>query len=448
MLHDLCVELLQEIGSNVDPTDHKSLRAVCKDVSAALGPLFFSHFVLTTNRLHLAETVTTLESLAQGEIGWSYYAKTLIIRPGREPRLDERRTDLCNDALSRVLCAALGSMQNIRTVGWQVDDTHPLWALNVVCSVLPTLPRLGDLQLSWWSTGSTGGALDLPLAQLSGLRKLTIGSRYRNPTLRADQVCSLIKQNPTLTSLHLLGGAAAGWGTVWTMLLEQTDSHIYLTDVCTDVITPDLLLYLSSYSGLQSLQYRRSYGGTRQQANALADMLYGTVLPCHANSLVCLRDLDSLTSNGARWSFGRHNADAIARLPRLETLELCVNAADVLGVGPQDNAVDLLLATASCLPALRLLSIWYHWSGVEGLGPASRYLPSVMNPAMRVPVQRFCTRIPSAAVVRAGRACYALAPIHGGDLDDADVLAYHHIDERLVYRQIEERLVGRMEYIV
>ncbi|KAJ7091710.1 hypothetical protein C8R43DRAFT_1049989 [Mycena crocata] len=351
MLHDLCVELLQEIAIKVGHSDHKSLRSVCKDINLALGPLFFSSFVLTSNRLRLDESAPILKAVANGQNGWSYYTKTLIIRPGRQPSLEEELTaDACIPSLNRLLSVAVGAMQNIRTVRWQIDDRHPPWALNSICEVLHTLPLLTDLQLSWWPTGIASH--DLPLTKLSGLRKLTISSRYRNPNLGADQVSRLVHQNRGLTSLYLLGGESAGWSEVWRMLRLQRDLEspappIHLIDICTDMMTADLLEYSTSYSGLKRLQYRRSYGGSREAADALADIFYDTVLPCHADSLVCLRDLDALTNTGTRWGFGHHNVDTISRLQKLEILEMCVNAADVLNVEPPNNAV--VRATSSLL---------------------------------------------------------------------------------------------------
>ncbi|KAJ7150445.1 hypothetical protein C8R43DRAFT_1005876 [Mycena crocata] len=390
MFQNLCVELIQEIGSKVDRADLKRLRATCRGFSSALGPLYFSTFVLTSNRLHLQETVTTLRELVAGEVGWSHYAKTLVIRPGREPRLDEPGCDLSIAEQRCVLAAALGCMERIRTVCWQMDDDHPLWALNVVCAFLNTLPLLEDLQLTWWPTDNIHH--NLPLAQVTTLRKLTIKSRYRDPTLASDQVCALVYQNRGLTSLHLLGGEAAWWFEVWTMLRDQPNLNIRLKDVCTDMLTADLLVYLSSYSGLERLQYRRTHSGTHEQADALADFLYTSVLPRHADSLVCLRDLDSLTTTGTRWGLGQHNVETIARLQRLETLEMCVKAVDVLHVDLPHNAIHLLLQTATNLPRLQFLGVWHYWysgAGAQDVGTSGRYLPSAVGPAIRTAVQGF-----------------------------------------------------------
>ncbi|KAJ7165433.1 hypothetical protein C8R43DRAFT_210694 [Mycena crocata] len=419
---------------------------VCKDLSIAVDPLFFSAFVLKSNRLHLQNTIAALEAIAKGKTGWSSYAKTLVIKSGKQPQL-EAVADMSIAALTVALSAALGSLINIRAVGWEVDDTHPLWALKAVCGGLNSLPFLDDLQLSWWPTGNTNQ--NLPLTALSGLRRLTAKSRYRNPTLGADQMCSLVHQNRGLASLHLLGGDAAWWPEVWMMLREQSGLNIRLTDICTDAVTSDLLAYLASYSGLESLQFRRLYAGNREQADKLADIFYNTVLPRHAETLVCLRDLDSLTSNGARWSFGRHNVDVLLQLQRVQTLELCVNASEVLNVAPANNTIDLLLRTAPGFPALRILSIWYHWySGSPSVGSESQYLPSVMNPAVKATVQDFRTCTPSAAVVLADHRYYTLAPVHSDDKIDARAEA----EPVLTYRPIEVEWrvgdCGSREYLV
>ncbi|KAJ7172917.1 hypothetical protein C8R43DRAFT_943979 [Mycena crocata] len=311
MLLDLCVELLQEIGRNVhgvSPVTSKihwtegsflgnQANIAINGSPVMAGEYFFTFlsllgpensFVTITqarwfisqasvtrhlnlwsstaqtmksNQLHMQETVTALGTIAKGKTGWSYYAKTLIIKPGKRARGGSRHV---HHLLAVAVSAALEFLKNIRAV-----------------SALNQLPFLEDPQLGWWPTGNISH--NFPVTVLSGLHGLTARSRYQNPTLGADQLCSLMQQSRGLTSLHLLGGEAAWWPEVWTMLCEQSGLNIRLIDICTDVVTSNLLTYLESYLFW---------------AGESADLLQ-----------------------------------------QLETLELCVNAVEVLNIVPADNAI-------------------------------------------------------------------------------------------------------------
>ncbi|KAJ6477778.1 hypothetical protein C8R45DRAFT_796020, partial [Mycena sanguinolenta] len=74
-----------------------------------------------------------------------------------------------------------------------------------------------------------------------------------------------------------------------------------LVELTTNVLTSDLLRYLSSYSGLTRLNLIRVGGGSQAESNQLADVFFLTVLPLHEDSLV---EVSCTARYESRWSFG------------------------------------------------------------------------------------------------------------------------------------------------
>ncbi|KAJ6589291.1 hypothetical protein B0H19DRAFT_1014432 [Mycena capillaripes] len=124
-----------------------------------------------------------------------------------------------------------------------------------------------------------------------------------------------------LVALHVYG--CDDWSVLWHTLREL---RIPLKNIETNVVTTDLLIYLSLYSGLEKLSleecFFRTYGGTRSESDHLADVFLQTVIPRHAESLV---KLACPTIYESRWSFGPHNVDAISSLHKLTSLEMSIN---------------------------------------------------------------------------------------------------------------------------
>jgi hypothetical protein len=65
-----------------------------------------------------------------------------------------------------------------------------------------------------------------------------------------------------------------------------------------------------------------------------ADRFFNHVLPRHAASL---QTLSCGAGYEGQWSFGVHNADAIAGLPNLASLEMSVNLADITNLTTSMN---------------------------------------------------------------------------------------------------------------
>ncbi|KAJ7467870.1 hypothetical protein B0H11DRAFT_49302 [Mycena galericulata] len=368
ILLDLCVELLQEIGNELTMTaDRACLRAVCRALARVMNPLFFSSLFLRSMHLRSKKGIHMLRTLATGQTGWSAYAKTLWMRPGvwklrgklrirggddseeEQSKGDEENFDLSDTEMQELLFSALRSMMKIHMVSIQIlhpDGSDPKWLLKPICDFLTTLPSLDILQID------VHADIELFLPRLFGVSVLNIRtavSPWANPNVYG--VSPIVLQSSTLTGLHLSGSRT--WSEVWATLHTDTNLHIHLQDISVNIVTPDLLTYLASYSGLETLALERPDGTNtrREKCDHLADVFFNTVLPRHAGSLVYL---SCPAEYECDWSIGTHNIDAISGLHQLQILEISINGTD------GHNTVDLLLRTvAELLPAVRDIAMFH-----------------------------------------------------------------------------------------
>lgn len=184
-----------------------------------------------------------------------------------------------------------------------------------------------------------GRAVDVSLPRLSGLRTLKV-TPPRSPTAPlVRHISRVIVRSRLLSALHLHGGAVCT--PIYNTLRKE---QIWITDLTvTGGAGEPLLAYLDAYSGLQRLTLGHPDAeGAHTPAGALrTDRFFHTALLGHAGSLRLLR---CAANTAGRWSFGAHNAAAVAKLQALEELEMSVNSADV-----RDDALNIIVRPA--LPA-------------------------------------------------------------------------------------------------
>ncbi|KAJ7714523.1 hypothetical protein DFH07DRAFT_934590, partial [Mycena maculata] len=144
-------------------------------------------------------------------------------------------------------------------------------------------------------------------------------------------------------------------------MLRETE--IRLTEITTSVVTPDLLAYIASSSGLKKLILKGVDSRGLDVSDHLADTFFQNALPRHTESLV---ELSCPSRYESRWTFGTHNADIISQMHNLEILEMGINATVVYRGFAQSSAitqsdvdlpVHLMLTTAASLSNLRSLAI-------------------------------------------------------------------------------------------
>ncbi|KAJ7491345.1 hypothetical protein B0H11DRAFT_2008761 [Mycena galericulata] len=446
MLVNLSVEVLEEIGGKLSQKDHANLRAVCKDLDAAMRRLFFSCLVLRLNQLRSESGLRFLKALATGETGWSSYARTLRMKPGKE----DEESDISDTEMQSLLASTLRDLVNIDKVVWGMKESSPEWQRRAICDFLNGLPALEELQLL------IQGTVDLSSLRPSGIRKMTIknpswgrGAFHFGVTEKSpmyQDLSKMIAQN-RLASLRL--EASAEWETVWSMLRAKTDSRSHLTEITTSVVTPELFAYLTSYSGLRKLSLIHPDGGSREASDRLADMFFETVLPHHAASLV---ELSCAAGYESRWSFGTHNVDVISQLDNLKTLEMSINAGESRLIDPSEEeqfidpesgekymiarigisveikqadiypTVGLLLNTAATLP--KLLDLTIASAETESnrgawCGNGRIHHTGAVEQAIEKAIQTFTSNVPCPAIVRAGYHAYQLHPVNVEGLIDA-----------------------------
>ncbi|KAJ7897845.1 hypothetical protein B0H13DRAFT_2275831 [Mycena leptocephala] len=350
-IRDLPVELLHLIAKEA-PCALRTLRAACRHLRMATDPLFFSSepvvIDLRSCTPGLYGGISYLEALVIGATEWSRYAKTLEIRD-----IDERRITHPGNLREQIdlfLLPALESLRYlIRKVIW---NTRTVDAYNYgtftasVIQFLNSLAVLNELQLEY----REGAAQPTPaLPYLSDLSTLKITAPKNPASPLVGLALGVIARSRSLSCLHLRV-VRSDWSEVWNVLHEQ---QIHLSELKTTTGGIDSLLkYLASYSGLMHL-FLIDPGREQDQK---ADRFFNHVLPRHAASL---QTLSCGAGYEGRWSFGVHNADAIAGLPNLAILEMSVNLADITNptISMNRNAVELFIETATQLPTLRALSL-------------------------------------------------------------------------------------------
>ncbi|KAJ6557568.1 hypothetical protein B0H19DRAFT_1148106 [Mycena capillaripes] len=386
MLLVLSVELLQEIGDQLARPDHMSLRQTCRSVGAVIEPLFFSSLVLLKDELRIDMGRGFLEALATGETGWSRYARRLHIKSA--DKWTGAGVHRSETMMQELLASALGSLSNIRTVIWGLYE-DPVWQVNAICDFLNNLPLLDDFRLI-----KVYGTTELSLGRLSGLKRLDIGASTYNEPLFLQKIPSIVAQNRSLTSLHLPGGSADA--RVWTMLHGSPHLQIHLRDISTGNVTPDLLAYLASYSGVETLSFWNVSTTSQIQDDDLADTFFTTVLPRHAESIL---ELSCPANYECRWSFGTHNVDALSALYNVRNLRVSINPDEPV------IAADLLVRTVDLLPHLQRLKIYSAYPDFlrnvrRGCVISSK--DSVVDRAVKTVLQDFRSRVASPTILCCG----------------------------------------------
>ncbi|KAJ6507047.1 hypothetical protein C8R45DRAFT_971383, partial [Mycena sanguinolenta] len=428
MLLDLSVKLLEGIGAQLTQSDHASLRAVCKDLDNATRRLFFSLLVLKIDRKGLIEdTFERLEALRSGDTEWSIHARTLRIVPV-DPRHHVRtKHSLYSDASAELLAAALASLPKVQTfmVRSHVDVSADFWrwAQTPMIAFVNGLTHLDDLQLlNFPSTVNFS-----TLLVRCGMRRFALKTLEQSPDEAIFYTPPMPPPVAPLASRVLQLEGPPRWASIW-RLLRFRAPDMRLAELTTNLVTPELLEYLSSYSGMKKLNLVCPDGGNLNASNRLADTLFEAVLPRHAESLT---EFSCPAAYESRFSFGTHNVDVVSLLHKLTKLEMSINAgavwmkdetlARLMMVSPRgqpaeaeqadiDPVVTLLLKTAAALPALQGLTIR---AAERGLGWRRSNVDHVtaVNVAIGNAVEAFRTDVPCAAVVCAWTSTYELRPL-------------------------------------
>jgi hypothetical protein len=194
---------------------------------------------------------------------------------------------------------------------------------------------------------------ELRIAGISGLKRLKIdSSEERQHRPLGHQVSEVVAKSPKLTSLHLLGDGA--YSAIWPILGSRACRGVRLRRLSTNTVTKELLTYLESYSGLQTLALVGVDAGTREASDELAETFFGGLLARHSDTLYDLAFTAGYENN---WSFGGRSVDSLLGLHKLETLRVSVNKEDVF------EAPDLRsVKTKGNVIVRSILHCSYHFS--------------------------------------------------------------------------------------
>ncbi|KAJ7066628.1 hypothetical protein C8F01DRAFT_1124027 [Mycena amicta] len=315
MLH-LSVELVQEIVAYLDISDQKHLRSVSRYLAHTTDAIFFKTLPLKTISLTPEHHQTLVQS------GWPRTATNLVIdgiaasteNPGREQ-------------FSRVL----KSLQKVRTVRWDIGSSDQPWILQEISRFLSANSLLNDLWLGI-SNQCSDSVLRHALQELDGicnLGKLEIYCPYITTELISNTLVQLVSQNRRLETLKDNTSLPCA---VWRALCD-IPPPVHLKSLSTRLVTEELLEYLGTYSGLESITLSRfdARDDVLEQSltDRLADNFFSTVVPKHAASLV---ELSLSPSYEGRWCLGTGSGfifAALRSLPQIRRLSLCINSDDL-----------------------------------------------------------------------------------------------------------------------
>ncbi|KAJ7670906.1 hypothetical protein DFH06DRAFT_1179148 [Mycena polygramma] len=344
MISELCVELLQEIGSHTRTADQKSLRAVSRHFRSIIEPLFCASTTLVLNlKQDLDSGPSQVDTLAAGTTPWSL-CRRLRINSLRAPKY--RQMSLRNEPMHNLLRSALESLTRLHAVCWTLRSGDTAWARTLVIDVLNSCDSFSELTLLTEMSSHKFPALP----PVSGIRMLIIDPTPATWKHLGSGLLSwveeIIASSPGLECLCLPGEGYADIAQV----LEETDiqlKNIYIPrprvyGSSTDLVP--ILRYLASYSGLERLEIQSI--ATELEGT----LLFESVLPRHLQSLVALSCPGQMDG---RCSFGLHTISLVSQLRNLETLEMSVNSSEMA----PSNMVEQFLEMAVGLPALRNIAL-------------------------------------------------------------------------------------------
>ncbi|KAF7308761.1 F-box domain-containing protein [Mycena kentingensis (nom. inval.)] len=349
MLDSLSVELVQEIILHLHSNQQKSLR-VCKYLCDAIDPVAFRKLPMSTRRFS-DEYLRTIPQSA-----WSRHATVLAVEG------NNKNDGFGADPAQREnLRRALSSLQKLTTITWLTYNYDPAWIGEEIAHFLNVHPLLHGLRLHMRPQNFSEEILKsfLGLVHPNNLRDLDISSWWQTSPAIEDSITRLILHNPHIDTLRvsLSPYASSAWRVLTQGVLPR------LKHISTNVVTPQLLRYLASFSGLESIAlsgFDADSEAREDEPSAATDLLasefFTTSLPKHAQSIT---KLELSPSYEGTWCFGSEDAHkqvilAINSLEKLRHLSICIMSKDIPGVDTTSqtgcNGVKLLLDLACSHP--------------------------------------------------------------------------------------------------
>ncbi|KIY63562.1 hypothetical protein CYLTODRAFT_132276 [Cylindrobasidium torrendii FP15055 ss-10] len=285
----------------------------------------------------------------------------LIHLLSRLPKLVHLSLNLPMDLNTPVPIALTHSFGNLRELTFSGGTSMNVDALKFIVA---NCPRLECLTLDGSNISMDGVTYlsltalfsAIPMGVILPLRTLNLGG------ITIDQPFEgLYPHLQSLTTVKIAPQFLDVPASFWHAL---THSNVHLRHLTAHQADPPLLQYLHSYSGLVtlSLDLCGFRAGDRRDSDEMADIVYSSVIPLHAESL---ENLQIKTAYEGHWTLGHQQLDLIMRCSKLSALFVGVGLSD-LEVHADRNVITKLLDTLATLQAVRLF-VAYPTSA-RGLG--------------------------------------------------------------------------------
>ncbi|KAJ6578343.1 hypothetical protein B0H19DRAFT_1253588 [Mycena capillaripes] len=295
-----------------------------------------------------------LEILATGQNVWPLIARTLRISKISGSQLTAATA--VARRMEELPCPTLQSLKNIRTP----TDTDE--AKSIVMDFLRIIDRSEEFTLVDDSyTNAHYALLDV---ESSNLRRLSFpaktrialnGSFSRRWPATLNWTGMIVRKSPHLE--HLVLPTSDAWSEMCPILQS---AGIHLKQISGACVTQELLAYLASYSGLESLKIQSAAG-----KEALAYPFFDTLLS-HKHSLLSLQ---CPAYYEGEWCLKPYNLAIISQLHAMQHLEMNVNSYDI---GSNSNIITTFIDLTPTIPALRSICLRAVPSVIAMLGTCGR----------------------------------------------------------------------------
>ncbi|KAF7329287.1 F-box domain-containing protein [Mycena kentingensis (nom. inval.)] len=319
-LSDLPLELGEQIVSGLEAPEIRSLRATCRPLSAAATTQFYATFTLNASKDFKTLEGSLLEDIADGRSQWAEYADTFVITADRPMYWGSFDCFHATHEGEEFFRKTLPLFRKVRSLIFHVSRFREVqWLPKVLCESLATsvFPLLESLEVAF-----PGGfhldqeKRDPALAKLGDLQApnlhtLKIFSAVWGHAVPSSTIVDIIRRSPLLKILHLHGHMQRSFASIWETLRTE---NIALTELSTNALSPSLVDYLASYSGLRSLvvseigteeeEDKRNYyleDINNADITAAARVFFANALPKHASSLEEMTVLTQ-TRSARAWS--------------------------------------------------------------------------------------------------------------------------------------------------
>ncbi|KAJ3518598.1 hypothetical protein NMY22_g13596 [Coprinellus aureogranulatus] len=407
-------ELLEQIFDAIESkNDLCRLRSTCTSLNEYLQPRVFEELIIDSATRGSHRTGHLLRALASGKVPYCHLAKTLRISSllifsapsqshWQNPNIDHTLQPL----KEHYILPAMMGLRSLKRLYWDAKINDPCALMAEGLAAIPSLEelhvtmdrwsrtcafpfdkfgRLSVLSVSGAEGESSVAKMKKAILASPHLQDLRIGIPTHDPSAfddilpisvrhlsLLDAYCPSFSQSSlsALTSLAVPNVSELQTAPLWHTLAE---CNVRLTSIAVESVNANLLTYLGTYSGLQSMQL--TFGAyTAPTCREMLSRFFSEVLPRHRETLSTLlldshRERDCRALSKHPFALKKEQLEYILQCIKLETLSVVVHQyawtyeADISPHNSRGivNVAGVLNDLAS-LPRLRHLSVTPSWS--------------------------------------------------------------------------------------